>query len=269
MKLSEKEKQRLQTKYGPWALITGSSSGIGKELAIQCASAGLNLILVARGETVLNELADQLEKAYSIQVAVHRADVSDREQTNRLLQFSVAYDIGLFIAAAGFGTSGEFRNGNVEEELDMLKVNCASVLEMTHHFAQRFAEKKRGGIILFSSLVAFQGVPFAAHYAATKAYIQSLAEAIAIELKPFGVDVLSAAPGPVRSGFGDRANMQMEMAIDVSEVGVPILNALGRKTTVLPGMLTKVLIYSLKTVPRWAKVLIMKQVMGGMTAHQR
>jgi uncharacterized protein len=95
-----------------------------------------------------------------------------------------------------------------------------------------------------------------------------LAEALAVELKPFGVDVLAAAPGPVASGFGDRANMKMNMSLTPQQVGIPILKALGRKTTVLPGFLTKFLTYSLRTVPRWGKVKIMKIVMGGMTQHQ-
>ena len=120
-----------------------------------------------------------------------------------------------------------------------------------------------------SSLVSFQGVPFAANYAATKAYVQSLAEAIGEELKPFGVDVLAAAPGPVKTGFGQRANMNMDLALTAQDISLPILKALGRKQTVLPGLLTKVLTYSLSTVPRWGKVKIMQKVMGGMTSHQR
>ena len=138
-----------------------------------------------------------------------------------------------------------------------------------NHFSQKFIQKKKGGIILLSSMVGFQGVPFAAHYAATKAYVQSLGEALSVELKPYGVDVLAAAPGPVVSGFAERANMKMGMAMKPSDVGIPILKALGRKATVLPGFLTKFLVGSLRTVPRWAKVKIMKIIMGGMTQHQR
>ena len=117
--------------------------------------------------------------------------------------------------------------------------------------------------------MAFQGVPYASNYAATKAYIQSFAEALAVELKPFNVDVLAAAPGPVESGFGHRSNMKMGKALVPSQLGVPILNALGKQTNVLPGLLSKILIYSLRTVPRWAKIKIMQKVMGGFTEHQR
>jgi short-subunit dehydrogenase len=109
----------------------------------------------------------------------------------------------------------------------------------------------------------------AANYAATKAYIQSFAEALAQELKPFKVDVLAAAPGPVDSRFGQRANMNMGKAILPDKIGAPILTALGRKTNVVPGSLSKILLYSLRILPRVIKIKIMQQVMRGFTKHQR
>jgi short-subunit dehydrogenase len=99
--------------------------------------------------------------------------------------------------------------------------------------------------------------------------VQTLAEALAVELKPYNVDILAAAPGPVESGFSQRADMKMSVSMTPQQIGVPILKALGRKTTVLPGLLTKILVYSLRTVPRWGKVKIMGKVMGRMTEHQR
>ena len=195
--------------------------------------------------------------------------MSTEEGINQVIEVAKQVELGLFVASAGFGTSGSFLKTSMHAEVNMLRVNCEALLTMTHHFAQRFAKQQRGGIILLSSMVAFQGVPYSANYAATKAYVQSLAEALRLELKPFGIDILAAAPGPVESGFGQRANMKMDMSLQPTDVGVPILKALGRKTTVLPGRLTKLLVYSLRTVPRSIKVQIMKMVMGGMTKHQR
>ena len=119
-----------------------------------------------------------------------------------------------------------------------------------------------------SSIVAFQGVPRAANYAATKAYIQTLAEGLRVELQPFGIDVIASAPGPVKSGFAARANMEMGAAERPGTVAARTLDLLGRKMTVRPGFLSKLLGYSLATSPRWARVLIMTQVMRGMTQHQ-
>lgn len=269
MLLKTSEKNRLRQKYGPWAIVTGASSGIGLELAQRLAEAGLNVVINARRADELEKVARLLTATNGIDVRVVAADVSESTGVQRLIDQTADLDIGLLVASAGYGTSGWFIESSLAEEIDMLRVNCEAVLALTHHYGKLFARNKRGGIILLSSLVAFQGVPFSANYAATKAYVQSLAEALAVELKPDGVDVLSAAPGPVKSGFEQRANMNMNMALTPAQVGIPILRALGRQSTVLPGLLTKLLVYSLRTVPRWGKVKIMKQVMGGMTAHQR
>ncbi|HEY9645629.1 MAG TPA: SDR family NAD(P)-dependent oxidoreductase, partial [Chroococcidiopsis sp.] len=178
-------------------------------------------------------------------------------------------DIGLLVAAAGFGTSGPFLNAPLDQEIAMLHVNCRALMELTWYFGRRFAQRGRGGIVLLSSIVGFQGTPFAAHYAATKAYVQGLGEALAVELAPLSIDVLTAAPGPTHSGFAARAGMQMGMALRPQDIALPILNALGRRSTVLPGLLSKFLTAALVPLPRWARVRMMGTVMGGMTTHQQ
>jgi short-subunit dehydrogenase len=177
-------------------------------------------------------------------------------------------DVGLLVAAAGFGTSGPFLGANLEEELSMVDVNCRAVVAMSLLFGRRLAGRRRGGLVLMSSLVAFQGVPKAANYAATKAHVQSLAEALRIELGPLGVDVLACAPGPIQSGFAARANMRMSMAATPEIVAAATLESLGNRTTVRPGLLSKLLEYSLAMLPRWGRVRVMSLVMSGMTNHQ-
>jgi len=268
MKLSAKKKQRLKNKYGNWAIVTGASSGIGLELATQLAGSGFNLILNARNEERLKNAEQQL-KSNGIQIKLVVADVAESDGVEKIILASKGLDVGLLINNAGYGTSGLFVDTSLHAEINMLRVNCEAVLSLTHYFSQKFKQQKRGGIIFLSSLVAFQGVPFAANYAATKAYIQSFAEALAVELKPYCVDVLAAAPGPVESGFGQRANMKMSNSISPDKLGVPILKALGKQANVIPGLLSKVLVYSLRIVPRFVKIKIMQSVMGGFTKHQR
>jgi short-subunit dehydrogenase len=269
MKLSNSEIARLKSRYGEWAIITGASSGIGLELATLLATAGFNLVINSRNLDRLRETEEQL-KAYSkIEVKIVASDVSDTEGINKIIQATQGLRLGLLVVSAGYGTSGNFIGGSLHNEINMLRVNCEALLSLTHYYSQQFVQQKRGGIILMSSMVAFQGTPFAANYAATKAYVQTLAEALAVELKPYNVDILAAAPGPVESGFSQRADMKMSVSMTPQQIGVPILKALGRKTTVLPGLLTKILVYSLRTVPRWGKVKIMGKVMGRMTEHQR
>jgi short-subunit dehydrogenase len=173
--------------------------------------------------------------------------------------------VGLLVASAGFGTSGAFAEGDIHSELEMLDVNCRALLHQSWHFSRRFAERGRGGVILLSSIVAFQGNPWSANYSATKAYVQSLAEGLALEMASRGVDVLAVAPGPTTTGFASRAGMNMGKAMDPADLAQPILNSLGRRTTVLPGFLSKLLTYSLTTLPRWARSRVMGMVMKGMT----
>ncbi len=269
MKLPNNEKQRLKNKYGEWAIITGASSGIGFELATQLASAGFNLVINGRHLDRLREIEKQLKVSSTIEIKIVASDVAETEGIEKIIQSTQGLNIGLLVVSAGYGTSGLFIDSSLHAEINMLRVNCEALLSLTHYYSQQFVQEKRGGIILMSSMVAFQGTPYSANYAATKAYVQTLAEALAVELKPHHVDVLAAAPGPVESGFSQRANMKMSMSMTPQQVGVPILKALGRKTTVLPGFLTKFLVYSLRTVPRWGKIKIMAKVIGGMTEHQR
>ncbi|MEO0573084.1 MAG: SDR family oxidoreductase [Bacteroidota bacterium] len=269
MDFSDRFKKNFKEKYGSWALVTGASSGIGEALGKHLAAIGINLVLSGRNKEKLLALSDNLEENHGVTTEVIVADVVSTPEVYKVVEEVKHIPIGLFIASAGFGTSGHFKNAPLEQEISMLKVNALALMMMTHYFARRFAEQKRGGIILMSSIVGFQGVPNAAHYSATKAFVQSLGEGLYHELKPFGVDVLAAAPGPVKSGFGQVANMKMDNALLPDNVAPAILKALGKRHTVFPGLLTKILVSGLRTVPRWGKIQIMNRVMGGMTKHQR
>lgn len=258
---------RLHDRYGPAALVTGASDGIGLAFARRLAEAGFDLVLVARRETVLAEIARDLRGRHGIDVQVLAADLSDGEQARRVAEVASDRDVGLLVAAAGFGTSGPFVDGDLAAELDMIDVNCRALAQVTHAFARRFVERGRGGIILMSSLVAFQGVPRAANYAATKAFVQTLAEGLHAELRPRGVDVLASAPGPVMTGFGRRAAMRIASGQTPDEVAAGSLRVLGRRATVRPGFLAKALETALKPLPRAGRVRMMGRVMAGMTAR--
>lgn len=247
--------------------MTGASSGIGREIALRLAEAGLNLVLVARSREALERMAKELTALHGIEARVVCSDLARRTGVGAVEEATRDLDVGLLVAAAGFGTSGPFLESSLERELEMLDVNCRAPLEMSLHFGRRFARRGRGGVVLMGSIVGFQGTPNTAHYAATKAYAQSLAEALHVELAPLGVDVLASAPGPTDSGFAARAGMRMGTALKPRDVAQPTLDALGRRPTVLPGTLSKLLAYSLAPLPRWARVQVMGRVMSGMTRH--
>jgi uncharacterized protein len=263
-----REQTRLRTRYGPWAVVTGASDGIGREIAVQLAESGINLVLVARRREILEQLAGELSQSHGREVQVFAADLGEPASVEGLNAATRDLDVGLFVASAGFGTSGAFVDSSLERELEMVDVNCRAVVALCHSFARRMIVRGRGGIVLMSSLVAFQGVPKAANYAATKAFIQTFAEGLHEELAPCGVDVLASAPGPVQSGFNAAANMRSSQAVTSKAVAIGTLAALGRRVTVRPGFLSAFLEAALAPLPRWARVQIMARVMGDMTRHQ-
>jgi len=256
--------RRRSLKYGPLALVTGASDGIGREFARELARRGYGLVIVARRLDRLETLAEELASAHGVAVDVLPCDLSQPDQVQDLIRTTAHYDIGLLVAAAGFGTSGPFTRIPVATELDMIDVNCRAVVQISHAMTQRFVRRGSGGMVLMSSLLAFQGVAQSANYAATKAFIQTFAEGLRAELRPQGVDVIACAPGPIASGFAARANLVMGMSQPASLVAAATLNALGRRGTIRPGLLAKALEASFTGMPRWGRTLILSKIMAGM-----
>jgi uncharacterized protein len=255
-------------RYGQWAIVTGATNGIGREFAIQLAELGFNMVLVARRRYLLEELAHQLTQQHRIECMILDIDLSQTTATSEIVSQIQELDLGLLVASAGFGSAGNTIQGNINQELKMIDVNCRSLFELSHACGKRFSIQKRGGIILMSSLLAFQGAAGSANYAATKAYVQTLAEGMYHELKLVGVDVLAVAPGPVETGFAEQANMQFAFALQPRTVVREAISALGRKMTVRPGLMTKFLEFSLSMLLfRYLRVLVMGRVMTGMIKH--
>lgn len=191
----------LARRYGPWALVTGASSGIGRACAEQLAASGLHLVLVSRRADVLRRLAADLGRDHGMQARVLAADLAQPAGIDAVLGATADLDVGLLVAAAGFGTAGPFLDAGLPEQLEMLDVNCRAVLTLTHAFARRMATRPDGaGIVLLASLVGRQGAPNAAHYAATKAYVQALGEGLHVELAAHRIDVVTATPARCTAG---------------------------------------------------------------------
>jgi short-subunit dehydrogenase len=237
-------------------------------MATDLAARGASLVLVSRRRASLEALAQELHDRLKARCLVVAVDLAHPDGSDTVKANTANLDVGTLVAAAGFGNSGPFIRNQIATELDMIDVNCRAVVELAHDLGHSFSERRRGAIVLMSSLLAFQGVPRATTYAATKAFIQTFAEGLRIELRPIGVDVIAAAPGPVRSGFEARANMRLSRALGPSVVASQTLDALGRKATVRPGNLSKLLEASLSPLPRSGRFRIMQAVMSGITRHQ-
>ncbi len=255
---------RNPSQYGPWALVTGASDGIGKAVVTKIAACGINVVLVARNEDTLHALAADLSGEYGVEKLVIPADLTDPAAVARVENLTSSVDIGLVVLAAGFGTTGTFLETELTDELELIAVNITAVNRLAHTFAARLAARGRGGLMLFGSIVGWQGVPGQANYAASKAYVQSLAEGLHDELATRGIDVLAVAPGPVASGFGARAGLSMNSATPPEVIATAALNALGRRRTVIPGVKGKFLTTALMPLPRRTRSRILGNVIAGM-----
>lgn len=194
-------------------LITGASSGIGKEFARQLAEEGHNLVLVARSEDKLRKLCDELRKRHNITAHYVAVDLIDFEADERLFKEteSNGMEVDWLINNAGFGSMGDFAELDLEKELEMINLNISALVALTHRYLKKMRERRSGTIINLSSAAAFQPIPFMATYAATKAFVSSFSEAIAEENRPFGIKVMALCPGPVETNFFEASNIKERM----------------------------------------------------------
>jgi short-subunit dehydrogenase len=190
------------------ALITGASSGIGRELARQLAGRARTLVLVARREQRLNELRDELPKQNTqLSVHVRAVDLCDKSQIDELVRWlgQNKIDIDFLINNAGVGDTGPFASSPPQRNHEMLQVNIVALTTLTRALLPRMISRKRGGILNVSSSAGFLPIPEFNVYAATKAYVTSFSESLRAEVRGAGVTVTALCPGPVHTEFGDAA----------------------------------------------------------------
>jgi len=185
--------------YGPWALVTGASSGIGEEFARQLAASGLNLVLVARRLHKLEHIGQELAQTHGIIYRAVGLDLTDTDFLERLDEATADLDIGLVISNAGEPVPGQFLNTERDDLLHSVRLKVVVHLSLAHHFGRRLAQRGTGGLLLVSSIGGLQGVPYVANNAATEAYVLSLGEALHIELQATGVTVTVLLPGPTNT----------------------------------------------------------------------
>lgn len=234
-----------------WALVTGASSGLGVELARALAARKINLVLTARRQAPMQELAARLERQHAIDVVVEPADLAalDAAATlqRRLDERDIAPDI--LINNAGFGLSGSFIDQDPDRLRSMLQLDIVSLTELTLLFAKRMTSRGQGHILLVASMASYQPCPGLASYAAAKAYVLSLGEALNVELVPrVGVTVLS--PGLMDTGFNEVASFRPTASArrtvlppaKVAEIGLEALFA-GR-SSVIAGRLNQAMAFT-------------------------
>lgn len=236
--------------YGPWALITGASSGIGAEFARQLAEKELNLILVARRADRLEELANELELKNGIQAIPLGVDLLSNDFLIEIRKITDSLKVGLLVSNAGAMYVGNHFENTIEDELRMIDLNIKAPAILTHHFVQKMIERKRGGVIYTGSMLGFMGTPYATTYAATKAHEIVKTEGLAYELKPKGIDVLGLNPGLTKTEMtsnNDFSGMPMEL-MQPTPVAKAAIDALGKKVLVTPGFMNNMMNWMSKRV---------------------
>jgi hypothetical protein len=190
----------LKVFNGKWALVTGASAGIGVALARELAQNGAKLILTARRKDRLESLAAELT-AQGTEVRIVLADLTDRAAPQAIYDATADLEVEILINNAGLGQYGEFDSIDLAQELSQIQVNCEAVVHLTRLFVPAMVARKRGWILILSSVASFQPVPFLSTYAATKAFDRFFALGLAEELAPTGVKVSALCPGPTESEF--------------------------------------------------------------------
>jgi short-subunit dehydrogenase len=255
---------------GKWALVTGASSGFGVEFAKLLAERNANLVLVARRREPMARLAEHLKKTYFVNVVVEELDLAQAgacaELKCRLDLQNITVDV--LVNNAGFGLHGNFVSQPLPRILEMLQLNMLAVTELTHIFAADMVKRRVGHILLVASLLGYQATPGYAAYAASKAYVLLLGEALHAELNPHGVGVTVLSPGAASTSFGEIAGqsntfvlrtLMMEPSL-VARTGISAM--LSRRASVIAGGLNKIVAFSNRFTPRQIQRMVMQKVMS-------
>jgi short-subunit dehydrogenase len=240
------KKRNFNGNYGPWALVAGGSDGLGRAFSLELARRGLNLVIVGRRVELLRQISGEIRRRYPVKVRIVAADLSSERSRARLMQSTDDREIGLMVYNAALSPIGRFIDVDSDRLRETIETNCSGPLELARHYASLMAVRGRGGVILMSSMTAFQGTPLVAAYGATKAFNLILAEGIARELAPRGVDVLACAAGATLTPNYIQSKKRPSLkpgagALEMSpeQVVREALTSLGKRSIIIPGRLNR------------------------------
>ena len=242
-----------------YALITGASKGIGKSIALLLARAGYNLMLVARSEKDLQELAAAIELEYRVKVAFLAVDLTLPAATTEVATWCSIHTtaLSILINNAGFGIWGDFSTMPLAQQTNMLQLNINSVIELTHLLLPQLKQQQQSYILNIASTAAYQALPTMAIYAASKSFILNYSRALRYELRKSAVSVSCLSPGPIATGFASRAGMdalahlaeKFNASPDVvAEAGIK--GMFNKKIEIIPGLFNKISAFGGRYLPK-------------------
>jgi uncharacterized protein len=245
-------------RFGPWALVTGASSGIGRGFALQLAANGLNVALAARRRPLLEELRGQLMDEFGVQARVVETDLTSEGFLDEIKRATDDLEIGLLVSSAGAPLTGAFLDTDVERVIRYARLDVIAHVELTHHFGARMAARRRGGVLLVSAMGVDHGIPLMAASFAGKAYVLILGEGLHAEFGKLGINTTVLLPGPTETavintiGF-DQVQTPLK-PLSVEQTVAEALRALAaNRPTILSGRINR-LMYALVPSPVIARL---------------
>ncbi|MES2827322.1 MAG: SDR family oxidoreductase [Bacteroidota bacterium] len=232
-----------------YALVTGASKGIGKEIAIQLAEKGYNLLLISRSEKELEDLAQLVKEKYRVKAFYLSVDLAAEGAAYRVAEWCTEHTSGITVLVnnAGFGIWGSFEDSKLPQQMEMIRLNVDAVVGLTHLLLPALKLQSQAYILNVCSTAAYQAMPTMAIYAATKSFVLSYTRALRYELKDTAVAVTCLSPGPTDTGFASRAGLDIfaelaekfnMKASDVAAIGLK--GMFKKQAEVIPGFLNKV-----------------------------
>ena len=267
VKVVHMKAKQFKDKYGPYALVAGGSDGLGFAFAEAIARRGLNLVLIARQQDRLKAAAARLKDAYKIDVIALAADIADVDNVKKLISI-LNVSIGLLVYNAAFAPIGLFENTSEDQLALAAAVNVKAPLLLTKLLSAPMIQRKRGGIVLMSSLAGAQGSPKLAAYAATKSFNAILAEGLWKEFKPHGIDVIACCAGAILTPGYQQAEKAKPApgTMVATKVAEQTLNALGKGPIIIPGIINKFGRFILtRVLSRKAAIKMMSKNTGGLS----
>ena len=230
----------FKSKYGEWALVAGASEGLGAEFAAHLAARGMNVLLVARRQKLLEDLATRLEERFDVEIRWLVLDLADTDLVDKVNAAVSGLEIGILVYNAAYIPIGDFAERPLAVHLRGFDVNARGPLLLTHTLLGPMLERGRGAILLMSSMAGMQGLPRLSVYSATKAFNTMLAEGLWQELSAKGIDVLVCCAGAIRTPTYMRSfGREVPGMMDASEVAKDALDALGKGPRLIPGRLNR------------------------------
>jgi len=233
--LFQAQRPSLRERYGEWALVTGASSGLGSEFARALAREGVSVVLTARREERLRELASELEKAHQVSTRVVAADLADPSAAEQLTEAVRDLEIAILVNNAGFGYAGGFDKQEPERLREMVQLNCLAPVMLSAGLLPGMLARGRGAVVITGSAAGRQPLPLHGVYSATKAFDLLLGESLAVELRSQGVDVLVIEPGSTQTEFQEVAGEIAHNGEPADRVVLLALEALGQQPAVISG----------------------------------